>query len=80
MSRYRMHLAQISQDPPVIPIYPIVNKDLMFAHEANPTFCKKLINFEKLRMIAQIIRLTTRLSTVAYDEDQITNQVDQYYS
>ncbi|KAL3116792.1 hypothetical protein niasHT_004293 [Heterodera trifolii] len=26
-------------DPPVIPIYPVLRKDLIFAHEANPTFC-----------------------------------------
>jgi Rap guanine nucleotide exchange factor 2 len=74
MSRYRAHLAQLAPDPPVIPIYPIVWKDLTFAHEANPTFCKKLINFEKMRMISAIVRQTTRLGSVPYDEEMLTGQ------
>jgi Rap guanine nucleotide exchange factor 2 len=68
MSRYRQHLAQLAQEPPLIPIYPILRKDLTFAHEANPTFCgTRLVNFEKLRMIAQIIRGIQRFSSVHYD-------------
>lgn len=68
MSHYRQHLAQLAQEPPVIPIYPILRKDLTFAHEANPTFCgPRLVNFEKLRMIAQIVRGIQRLSSVHYD-------------
>jgi len=75
MSKYRQHLAQISQDPPVIPIYPFLRKDLIFAHEANPTYCKKLVNFEKLRMFSQIIRSVSRLSSVQYDGELITSQI-----
>ncbi|KAL3119674.1 hypothetical protein niasHT_006760 [Heterodera trifolii] len=71
MSRYRQQLAQFAQDPPVIPIYPVLRKDLIFAHEANPTFCndaQQLVNFEKLRMIAQIVRNIQRYSSVPYDQ------------
>uniref|UniRef100_A0A914GUX5 Rap guanine nucleotide exchange factor 2 n=1 Tax=Globodera rostochiensis TaxID=31243 RepID=A0A914GUX5_GLORO len=74
MSRYRQHLAQFAQDPPVIPIYPILRKDLIFAHEANPTFCngaQQLVNFEKLRMIAQIIRNIQRYSSIPYDQSEL---------
>lgn len=70
MSRYRQHLAQLAQEPPLIPIYPILRKDLTFSHEANPTFCgSRLVNFEKLRMIAQIIRNIQRFSSVHYDSE-----------
>uniref|UniRef100_A0AC34FF08 Rap guanine nucleotide exchange factor 2 n=1 Tax=Panagrolaimus sp. ES5 TaxID=591445 RepID=A0AC34FF08_9BILA len=69
MSKYRQHLASVAMDPPVVPIYPILRKDLIFSHEANPTYCDKLINFEKLRMIARIIRSIVRLSSVQYDVD-----------
>jgi hypothetical protein len=72
MSRYRQHLAQLSQEPPLIPIYPILRKDLTFAHEANPTFySSRLVNFEKLRMIAQIIRNIQRYSSVHYDPSEL---------
>lgn len=72
MSRYRQHLAQFAHDPPVIPIYPILRKDLIFAHEANPTFCDaQLVNFEKLRMIAQIVRNIQRYSSVPYDQAEL---------
>jgi len=56
-------------EPPVVPIYPILRKDLIFSHEANPTWSEKLVNFEKLRKIARIIRETMRLSSVPYDTE-----------
>lgn len=72
MSRYRQHLAQLAQEPPLLPIYPILRKDLTFAHEANPTFCgPRLVNFEKLRMIAQIVRGIQHFSSVHYDPQEL---------
>jgi hypothetical protein len=72
MSRYRQHLAQLAQEPPVIPIYPILRKDLTFAHEANPTFCgPRLVNFEKLRMIGQMVRGIQRFSSCPYDPQEL---------
>ncbi|VDK71703.1 unnamed protein product, partial [Onchocerca ochengi] len=67
MSKYRQHLAIVSQEPPVIPIYPVLKKDLTFSHEGNPTYCEKLINFEKLRMIAKAIRSVTKLCNSPYE-------------
>uniref|UniRef100_A0AAF5PIC5 RasGEF domain-containing protein n=4 Tax=Wuchereria bancrofti TaxID=6293 RepID=A0AAF5PIC5_WUCBA len=67
MSKYRQHLAIVSQEPPVVPIYPILKKDLTFSHEGNPTYCEKLINFEKLRMIAKTIRSVTKLCSSPYE-------------
>ncbi len=42
--------------PPLIPIYPMVSKDLTFIHLGNETKVEGLINFEKLRMIAKEVR------------------------
>uniref|UniRef100_A0AC35U876 Rap guanine nucleotide exchange factor 2 n=1 Tax=Rhabditophanes sp. KR3021 TaxID=114890 RepID=A0AC35U876_9BILA len=66
MSKYRQHLINCSQDPPVIPIYPVFKKDLIYSHEANPTYCDKLVNFEKLRIIAKIIKSVTKLSIIPF--------------
>ncbi|GMT24924.1 hypothetical protein PFISCL1PPCAC_16221, partial [Pristionchus fissidentatus] len=67
MSRYRQHLATVSHDPPVIPIYPVLKKDLTFMHEGNPTYTEKLVNFEKLRLIARAIRAVGKLSSAPYE-------------
>ncbi|KAI6233865.1 RasGEF domain-containing protein [Aphelenchoides fujianensis] len=74
MSKYRQHLKSVSAHPPVIPIYPVLRKDLTFSHEAKPTYCDSLINFEKLRMIARIIGSVTLLCSVKYDLDFMSNQ------
>ncbi len=72
MSKYRQHLAQVvsaggqADSPPVIPLYPVVKKDLTFIHEGNPSNCEGLVNFEKLRMIAKEVRSFSRLSSSAY--------------
>ena len=39
--------------PPIIPIYPMVNKDLTFIHLGNESYVDGLVNFEKLRMLAK---------------------------
>ena len=45
--------------PPIIPFYPVVKKDLTFIHLANDTNGKDgLVNFEKLRMIAKEVSWT----------------------
>ncbi|VDM60123.1 unnamed protein product, partial [Angiostrongylus costaricensis] len=87
MSKYRQHLAEVSQEPPVhnaytsspsywecvqvivqvVPIYPVIKKDLTFSHEGNPTYCGKLVNFEKLRIIAKSVRTVTKLSSAPYE-------------
>ncbi|MFH4975287.1 hypothetical protein AB6A40_001996 [Gnathostoma spinigerum] len=74
MSRYRQHLSLVSQDPPVLPMYPVLKKDLTFAHEGNPTYCDKLINFEKLRMIAKAIRAVTKLCSAPYEIGMMAQQ------
>ena len=53
MSRYRNLLNGDEVQPPVIPFYPVVKKDLTFIHLANDSKLDGLVNFEKLRMIAK---------------------------
>ncbi|CAD6194487.1 unnamed protein product [Caenorhabditis auriculariae] len=67
MSKYRQHLAEVEQEPPVVPIYPVIKKDLTFSHEGNPTYTDKLVNFEKLRLIAKSVRTVTKLSSAPYE-------------
>lgn len=56
MSRYRSLLTECLKNPPVIPFYPILKKDLMFIQIGNNTKVDNLVNFEKMRMLAKEIR------------------------
>merc|ERR1719370_186502 len=47
--------------PPLIPIYPMVAKDLTFIDIGNKTKVEGLINFEKLRLVAKEIRSLTAM-------------------
>ncbi|KAJ8004762.1 hypothetical protein DPEC_G00139650, partial [Dallia pectoralis] len=42
---------------PKIPFLPLLLKDVTFIHEGNKTFLDNLVNFEKLHMIADTVRL-----------------------
>jgi Rap guanine nucleotide exchange factor 2 len=57
MSRYRNLLNGDEVQPPVIPFYPVVKKDLTFIHIANDSKLDGLVNFEKLRMIAKEVKI-----------------------
>ncbi|CAJ0967861.1 unnamed protein product [Ranitomeya imitator] len=51
---YRLTIAKL--EPPIIPFTPLLIKDMTFTHEGNKTFIDHLINFEKMRMIANTVR------------------------
>ncbi|EPB72172.1 RasGEF domain protein [Ancylostoma ceylanicum] len=51
---YRALVAKMS--PPLIPFVPLLLKDLTFIHEGNKTYYNGLVNFEKMHMIANILR------------------------
>ncbi|RWS21385.1 cAMP-dependent rap1 guanine-nucleotide exchange factor-like protein, partial [Leptotrombidium deliense] len=54
--KYRVFLSKL--EPPIIPFTPLLLKDMTFAHEGNKTFLEKgLINFEKMQMISQTLRI-----------------------
>ncbi|XP_076871364.1 rap guanine nucleotide exchange factor 4-like isoform X4 [Brachyhypopomus gauderio] len=51
---YRLTVAKM--EPPIIPFMPLLIKDMTFTHEGNKTFIDGLVNFEKMRLIANTIR------------------------
>ncbi|XP_036452504.1 rap guanine nucleotide exchange factor 5b [Colossoma macropomum] len=48
---------------PKIPFLPLLLKDITFIHEGNKTFLDNLLNFEKLRMIADMVRIVRHCQT-----------------
>ncbi|KHJ85392.1 RasGEF domain protein [Oesophagostomum dentatum] len=46
----------LQMSPPLIPFVPLLLKDLTFIHEGNKTYYNGLVNFEKMHMIANILR------------------------
>ncbi|KAM6982615.1 rap guanine nucleotide exchange factor 3 [Tautogolabrus adspersus] len=51
---YRLAVAKLS--PPYIPFMPLLLKDMTFINEGNPNYVDKLVNFEKMRMIAKSVK------------------------
>ncbi|XP_061695621.1 rap guanine nucleotide exchange factor 3 isoform X2 [Syngnathoides biaculeatus] len=51
---YRLAVAKLS--PPYIPFMPLILKDMTFIHEGNPNLVDRLVNFEKMRMIAKTVK------------------------
>ncbi|KAM9751260.1 rap guanine nucleotide exchange factor 3 isoform 3-T3 [Menidia menidia] len=52
---YRLAVAKLS--PPYIPFMPLLLKDMTFIHEGNPNYTDKLVNFEKMRMLAKTVKI-----------------------
>uniref|UniRef100_A0A4W5MNZ3 Rap guanine nucleotide exchange factor (GEF) 6 n=1 Tax=Hucho hucho TaxID=62062 RepID=A0A4W5MNZ3_9TELE len=67
MAKYRNVLSSQSMQPPIIPLFPVVKKDLTFLHEGNDSHVDGLVNFEKLRMIAKEIRHVVRMTSAIMD-------------
>lgn len=67
MAKYRNVLSSQSVQPPIIPLFPVIKKDLTFLHEGNDTTVDGLVNFEKLRMIAKEIRQVMRMTSTNMD-------------
>ncbi|XP_049322400.1 rap guanine nucleotide exchange factor 6 isoform X4 [Astyanax mexicanus] len=67
MAKYRNILSSQSVQPPIIPLFPVVKKDLTFLHEGNDSNVDGLVNFEKLRMIAKEIRHVVRMTSANMD-------------
>uniref|UniRef100_A0A1A8HJM8 Rap guanine nucleotide exchange factor (GEF) 3 n=1 Tax=Nothobranchius korthausae TaxID=1143690 RepID=A0A1A8HJM8_9TELE len=52
---YRLAVAKLS--PPYTPFMPLLLKDMTFIHEGNPNYTDKLVNFEKMRMLAKTVKI-----------------------
>ncbi|XP_073489981.1 rap guanine nucleotide exchange factor 4 isoform X3 [Aquarana catesbeiana] len=64
---YRLTIAKL--EPPIIPFTPLLIKDMTFTHEGNKTFIDNLINFEKMRMIANTVRTMRYCRSVPFSPD-----------
>ncbi|KAF2898675.1 hypothetical protein ILUMI_07500 [Ignelater luminosus] len=67
MSKYRQLVSAEQSQPPIIPFYPVVKKDLTFIHLGNDSRVEGLVNFEKLRMIAKEVRGLSNMCSSPYD-------------
>ncbi|XP_070088766.1 rap guanine nucleotide exchange factor 6 isoform X6 [Equus caballus] len=74
MAKYRNVLSSQSMQPPIIPLYPVVKKDMTFLHEGNDSKVDGLVNFEKLRMIAREIRQVVRMTSANMDPAMMFRQ------
>ncbi|XP_032548801.1 rap guanine nucleotide exchange factor 4 isoform X2 [Chiroxiphia lanceolata] len=64
---YRLTVAKL--DPPIIPFMPLLIKDMTFTHEGNKTFTDNLVNFEKMRMIANTVRTVKFCRSQSFNPD-----------
>ncbi|XP_070185969.1 rap guanine nucleotide exchange factor 2-like isoform X2 [Littorina saxatilis] len=81
MAKYRNLLNSEHIQPPVIPIFPVVKKDLTFIHLGNDSYVDRLVNFEKLRMIAKEIRHSNNMCSARYDvSNMLLNTQSQFGS
>ncbi|KAG8184598.1 hypothetical protein JTE90_005212 [Oedothorax gibbosus] len=67
MYKYRNLLNSEHIQPPMIPFYPVLKKDLTFIHLGNDSSIEGLVNFEKLRMVAKEIRTVASMCSAPYD-------------
>ncbi|XP_074766355.1 rap guanine nucleotide exchange factor 4 isoform X2 [Athene noctua] len=73
---YRLTVAKL--DPPIIPFMPLLIKDMTFTHEGNKTFTDNLVNFEKMRMIANTVRTVKFCRSQSFSPDAaLTNKNHQ---
>uniref|UniRef100_A0A4W5LTH5 Rap guanine nucleotide exchange factor 3 n=1 Tax=Hucho hucho TaxID=62062 RepID=A0A4W5LTH5_9TELE len=65
---YRLAVAKLS--PPYIPFMPLLLKDMTFIHEGNKNYTDKLVNFEKMRLIAKTVKIVRGCRSTPYDSEQ----------
>lgn len=71
MARYRQLLDDAKQNPPLVPFFPMLMKDLAFLHLGNQSTSEGLINFDKLRMLSKLIVDIGHLSSTPYDKETL---------
>ncbi|KAM7380534.1 hypothetical protein PAMP_003823 [Pampus punctatissimus] len=64
---YRLTVAKL--EPPIIPFMPLLIKDMTFTHEGNKTVIDNLINFEKMRMIANTVKTVRYCRSQPFSSD-----------
>uniref|UniRef100_A0A4W5N6Q6 Rap guanine nucleotide exchange factor 3 n=1 Tax=Hucho hucho TaxID=62062 RepID=A0A4W5N6Q6_9TELE len=73
---YRLAVAKLS--PPYIPFMPLLLKDMTFIHEGNKNYTEKLVNFEKMRMIAKTVKIVRGCRSTPYEWNK--DNVGAWYS
>ncbi len=63
----RAYQSKIS--PPLIPFMPLVTKDAYFLNIGNETFIDGLVNFEKMRLVANSVQTLNRCKTGVMSAD-----------
>ncbi|KAM9343739.1 rap guanine nucleotide exchange factor 3 isoform 2-T2 [Pholidichthys leucotaenia] len=61
---YRLAVVKLS--PPYIPFMPLLLKDMTFIHEGNPNYLDKLVNFEKMQMLAKTLKIVRECRSQPY--------------
>ncbi|XP_030258285.1 rap guanine nucleotide exchange factor 4-like isoform X1 [Sparus aurata] len=64
---YRLTVTKL--EPPIIPFMPLLLKDMTFTHEGNKTFIDSMVNFEKMRIIANTIRQVRHCRSTPFNPD-----------
>ncbi|KAM4727765.1 rap guanine nucleotide exchange factor 4-like isoform 1-T1 [Anableps anableps] len=64
---YRLTVTKL--EPPIIPFMPLLLKDMTFTHEGNKTFIDNMVNFEKMRIIANTIRQVRQCRSQPFNPD-----------
>uniref|UniRef100_A0A671MZS3 Rap guanine nucleotide exchange factor 3-like n=1 Tax=Sinocyclocheilus anshuiensis TaxID=1608454 RepID=A0A671MZS3_9TELE len=73
---YRLTVAKLS--PPYIPFMPLLLKDMTFIHEGNKNYTDKLVNFEKMRMIARTVKTVRECRSQPYGMASPSANIRQY--
>ncbi|KAI9202179.1 ras guanine nucleotide exchange factor domain-containing protein [Polychytrium aggregatum] len=76
MKNYRDALA--ASAPPIVPFLPIYLKDLTFMNDGNQSKVREMINFDKLRMMANRVKDISALVGIEY-KDFVPNPMIQNY-
>uniref|UniRef100_A0A3Q3W2V7 Rap guanine nucleotide exchange factor 4 n=1 Tax=Mola mola TaxID=94237 RepID=A0A3Q3W2V7_MOLML len=64
---YRLTVTKL--EPPIIPFMPLLLKDMTFTHEGNKTFTDNMVNYEKMRIIANTIRQVRHCRSQPFNPD-----------
>lgn len=67
MVKYRQLVKSESIQPPIIPFFPICQKDLYFIKEFGETQIDGMINFEKLRKLSKSVRSIVQMTASSFD-------------
>ncbi|XP_048580801.1 rap guanine nucleotide exchange factor 6 isoform X2 [Nematostella vectensis] len=74
MFKYRSLLNSEHVNPPLIPFFPVIKRDLTLIYLNNKSVVDGLINFEKLRMIAREVRQVSKCHSMPYDPSNMFEQ------